>query len=99
MKLPDLPALNILIHCPVEPDKFGQTGIIIGMQKKKIISAALKGLYLKDTTHSLQRGRSQTEGALCSYCICLGYWQEVVRLHRRRRHRWVDFLQKVPFYY
>lgn len=82
MRLPDLSALKVLTHCPDEPDNFCSGRYHNRNAELKIIATVLKGLYLKDSIHSLQnqhRSTRQTEGALHGYYIHLGYLQDVFK--------------------
>lgn len=68
MTLPDPSAFKCLIHCPAEPDIFWSDRYHNINAEEKIFSAALKGLYLKDSVHFFekknQRRKGQREGSL-----------------------------------
>lgn len=87
MRLPDLSAFKFLIHCPGEPDILGSDRYHNRNAEEKIISAALKGLDLKESVHlfakTAQKYKANRRGIFIDrYFIHLGYFQEVLRIHR-----------------
>lgn len=59
MTFPDLSAFKFLIHCTAEPDIFWSDGYCNRNAEEKIISAALKGLYLKDSVLSFCKNSTE----------------------------------------
>lgn len=101
MTLPDPSAFKCLIHCPAEPDIFWSDRYHNINAEEKIFSAALKGLYLKDSVHffekknSTERGREK-EHFIDRYFICLSYFQEVLWIHSKGD---IEDLKMAPCYY